>query len=75
MKKVSAIKKRYGIPRHVNIKVIDYSRLPDRKILQRIKKIESSLRGKDESFEDASIINELNVLEQEVQRRKLQVSA
>lgn len=73
--KVNEIRKRYAIPKNVKVSVIDYSKLSDRKIVQRIEKIESSLQGKDETFEDASMINELQILRQEAQRRKLQISA
>ncbi len=75
MKELSEIRKRHGIPKYVNVKVIDYSRLSHRKIIQRIKKIESNIKGQDETFEDASMINELQILRREVQRRKLQISA
>jgi len=75
MKELNEIRKRHGIPKHVKVKVVDYSELSDRKIIQRIKKIESDIRGQDETFEDASMINELQILRREVQRRKLQISA
>jgi hypothetical protein len=74
MKEMENIKNRYGIPKYIKTRVIDYSRLSDRKIIQRLKKIESSLKGKDETFEDASMNNELRILRQEVRRRNLQIT-
>lgn len=74
MKKNDEIRKKYGIPRNVDVKVIDYSKLSDRQVIDKIKKLESNLNNKDETFEDASKINELNILRQEVYRRKLSVT-
>lgn len=73
MKKNDQIRKKYGIPKNVDVKVIDYSKLSDREIIDKIKKLESNV-NKDETFEDASRINELNILRQEVHRRKLSVT-
>ncbi len=75
MNKASDVKKRYGIPKNVNVKLTDYSTLPDRKIIERIRKIEAGSKGRDETLQDATAMNELQVLRQEVQRRKLQISA
>ena len=74
MKKNDERRKKYGIPKDVDIKVIDYSKLSDREVIDKIKKLESNLDTKDETFEDASKINELNILRQEVHRRKLSVA-
>lgn len=74
MKKNDEIRKKYGIPKNVDVKVIDYSRLSDREVIDKIKKLESNLNMKDETFEDASRINELNILRHEVHRRKLSVA-
>jgi len=74
MKKNDEIRKKYGIPKNVDVKVTDYSKLSDREVIDKIKKLESNLNTKDETFEDASRINELNILRQEVHRRKLSVT-
>lgn len=74
MKKNDEIRRKYGIPKDVDVKVIDYSKLSDRQVIDKIKKLESNLNTKDETFEDASRINELNILRQEVYRRKLTLS-
>jgi hypothetical protein len=74
MKKNDEIRKKYRIPKNVDVKVIDYSRLSDREVIDKIKKLESNLNMKDETFEDAARINELNILRQEVDRRKLSVT-
>lgn len=74
MKRNDEIRKKYGIPKNVDVKVIDYSRLSDREVIDKIKKLESNLDTKDETLEDASRINELNVLRQEVHRRKLSIA-
>ncbi len=74
MKKNDEIRKKYGIPKNVDVKVIDYSKLSDRQVIDKIKQLESNLSAKDETFEDALRINELNILRQEVYRRKLSVS-
>ncbi len=74
MKKNDEIRKKYGIPKDVDIKVIDYSKLSDREVIDKIKKLESNLDAEDETFGDASKINELNILRQEVHRRKLSVA-
>jgi hypothetical protein len=73
MTKNDEIRKKYGIPKNVDVKVIDYSKLSDREVIDKIKKLESNV-NKDETFEDASRINELNILRQEVHRRKLSVT-
>ena len=73
MKKNDEIRKKYGIPKNVDVKVIDYSKLSDLQVIDKIKQLESNV-NKDETFEDASRINELNTLRQEVHRRKLSVS-
>ncbi len=75
MNKANDVRKRYGIPKNVNVKLTDYSTLPDRKIVERIGKIEARSKGRHETLEDATVMNELQVLRQEVQRRKLQISA
>jgi len=74
MKKNDEIRKKYGIPKNVDVKVIDYSKLSDRQVIDKIKKLESNLNTRDETFEDASRINELNILRQEVYHRKLSVT-
>lgn len=74
MKKNDEIRKKYDIPKNVDVKVIDYSKLSDREVIGKIRKLESNLNTKDETFEDASRINELNILRQEVYRRKLSVT-
>jgi len=71
MKKNDEIRKKYGIPKNVDVEVIDYSKLSDQEVIDKIKKLESNFNMKDETFEDASRINELNILRQEVHRRKL----
>lgn len=73
MKKNDEIRKKYEIPKNVDVKVMDYSKLSDRQVIDKIKKLESNV-NKDETFEDASRINELNILRQEVHRRKLSVT-
>lgn len=73
MKKNDEIRKKYGIPKNVDVKVTDYSKLSDRQVIDKIKQLESNV-NKDETFEDASRINELNILRQEVHRRKLSVT-
>ncbi|GEM_PF-6719755 len=75
MKATDEIRKKYGIPKSVDIKVTDYSKLSDHQVINRIKELESDFKAQDETFEDASRLNELNILRQEVQRRKLQVQA
>lgn len=75
MKGDNEIRKKHGIPESVDIKVTDYSKLSDRQVINRIKELESNFKAQDETFEDASRLNELNILRQEVQRRKLQVQA
>ena len=74
MKKNDEIRKKYGIPKNIEVKVMDYSKLSDRQVIDKINKLESNLNTKDETFEDASRINELNILRQEVYRRKLSVT-
>ena len=74
MKKNDEIRSKYGIPKNVDVKVIDYSKLSDRQVIDKIKKLESNLNTRDETFEDASRINELNILRQEVYHRKLSVT-
>ena len=68
------IRKKYGIPTNVDVKVIDYSKLSDRQVIDKIRKLEANLDTKDETFEDASRLNELNILRQEVYRRKLSLT-
>ncbi len=74
MKRNDEIRKKYGIPKNVDVKVIDYSKLSDLQVIDKIKQLESNLNSKDETFEDAVRINELNILRQEVYHRKLSVS-
>ena len=64
------IRRRYGIPEDVEIKIFDYTSISTSELLKRIEELRERLKKFDDTTLDESLdINELSALESELERR------
>ncbi|MCL4437403.1 MAG: HTH domain-containing protein [Thaumarchaeota archaeon] len=71
MTTVNEIRKRYGIPKNVAVKTLEYNSIPTSNLLKRIDDLQAKIKKEfnDTTLEESLDINELSALQSELERR------